>query len=390
MDRYTQNAKWLQWFAPFRNLSISAAYLIPFFIGHGMSQTEIFLLQSIFSLTYLLWEIPSGIIADRWGRAFSIKLSAPLAALAMIAYGFSGQFWQFVVCEIALAIANGLISGVDTALLYDSLKADGRQDEYVRRSQRIQTFGFGAAAAGVPVAILLVSRIGISATLVADGLLTLLGCYFAWRLVEAPRYNGGQEALRLSAWPAMRQLARNAEVRWLVCLGSALSTATYLGFWLTAPYLTSIGVPVALFSAILATRSLWKAWLSYRFPQEQHVRRNMAVYAALSGLVYLAMASGQLWLLWAVLGHDIVQALHRSPLSERLNVHMDPEYRATMNSVANLVQRLVFTIAGPLVGLSVDRYGLQTGLVITGVSCSSAAFLALWRLDRLRTFAERR
>ncbi len=102
------------------------------------------------------------------------------------------------------------------------------------------------------------------------------------------------------------------------------------------------------------------------------------------------MASGQIWLLWAVLGHDVVHALGNPPLVKQLNVHMDPDYRATMNSVANLVQRLVFTIAGPIVGLAVDRFGLKTGLIVTGVSCSAVAFLAVYRLSRLSTFSERR
>jgi MFS family permease len=76
---YSQNARWLLYLAPFRAMSISAAYLTPFFVEHGLSTAQIFLLQSIFSAAYLLWEIPSGMIADRLGRALSIKISAPIA-----------------------------------------------------------------------------------------------------------------------------------------------------------------------------------------------------------------------------------------------------------------------------------------------------------------------
>src|SRR6185369_10632880 len=101
----------------------------------------------------------------------------------------------------------------------------------------------------------------------------------------------------------------------------ALSTATYLAFWLAAPYQTALGIPVVWFGAILAVRSLWKAWLSHKFHQEQHQQRNMFVFAGLAGLVYVAMATQQLWLVWAVLGHDIVQALGGQPVTAQLNKH---------------------------------------------------------------------
>ncbi len=386
MFRYQQNAKWLKYFAPFRALSISAAYLTPFFLQNGLSLSQIFLLQSVFSLAYLLWEIPSGYIADRFGRAFSIKLSAPVAAVAMIAYGLSNQLWQFVIWELVLALANGLISGIDTALLHDSLKADNREDEFVRISQRINALGFAATTVGVPIAVLLVKYVSIRSTLIADGLLTLVGMFFAFQLVEAPHPKVNTEAERLSAWHAMKELGQNAEACWLVVLGAALSAATYIAFWLSAPYYTSFGIPAIWFSGILALRSLWKAWLSHRVHQEQHVRRNMYVYAWLALLVYLGMASGQVWLVWIVLGHDMVQALQGQPITAELNKHMHHEFRATMNSLVNLVQRLFYTIAGPLVGLLADKAGLPVAFAATGIACSLLAFLALHRLQTYKTF----
>lgn len=390
MDRHKDNAKWLTYFAPFKALSISAAYLTPFFLSNGLNLSQVFVLQSIFSVAFLLWELPSGLIADRFGRAFAIKLSAPIAVVAQIAYGFSHQFWQFVIWELVLALANGLISGIDTALLLDSLKAEGREKEFVRVSQRINAFGYAATAFGVPIAIVLVRYVSLGSTLIADGLLLAIGNIFAFKLVEAPRFNGSQEAVRLSAWHAMKQLAYNVEARWLVILGSVLSAATYLAFWLSAPYYTHLGIPVVWFSALLAVRSLWKAWVSQRFTQERHIERNMIAYASMAGLVYLAMASGQLWLLWAVLGHDVVQALQSQPITVRLNEYIQHEFRATMNSLVNLVQRLLYSLAGPFVGLLADKTSLGTAFAVTGLSVSAVAFAAIARLHKFKTFQERR
>jgi Na+/melibiose symporter-like transporter len=186
----------------------------------------------------------------------------------------------------------------------------------------------------------------------------------------------------------MKKLARNSEARWLVTLGAVLSTATYMSAWLAALYYASMGVSPIWFGAILAVRSLWKAWLSHHFTQERHIARNMATYALLAAAVYAAMASRQLWLLWVVLGHDAVQSLQSQPITAKLNQHIAHEYRATMNSLVNLVQRLLYTVAGPLIGLLIDKTSLGVGFVATGATCGLLAFTAIAQLHKRNTFRE--
>lgn len=389
MRDYRNNYKWLLWFAPFRALSISAAYLTPFFLEKGFSTSKIFLLQSVFSLAYVVWEIPSGWVSDKIGRSRTIQASVPIAAISMVLYGLSDHFWQFVALEVALAVANGLISGADKALLIDSLKAEGKYHEYVRLSQHINAANFAATALGVPIAVVLIHYFGISSTLVADGVLTAVGGLFVMRLAEAP-IHVAEELDATTTWQATRQLLGNKECRWLVALGVILSSSTYMTAWLSAPYYTSIGIPLAWFSVILAIRSVFKAWLARRFHAEWRLPLLMLGYVVLAGLPYLLMATGAVWLVWIVLGHDIVQALHAPPLEKRYNEHIASRYRAMLNSVVNLQSRLAYAALGPIVGLAVDRMGLIHGLAATGLAFSAAAAVAYTKLYQLGSFQERR
>lgn len=386
MDTYTQNTKWLLRMAPFRQLSLSAAYLTPFFISHGLSLTQVFAVQSVFSVALLLWELPSGYFADRFGRALSIKVSGPIATVALTAYGFCHSFWQFVACELLLAVANGLISGVDTALLYDSLLASGEQDQFASLQSRMKALGFASVAVGVVVAAPLVYFFGVSAAVIADGLLTGVAAVCSFGLVEAPRFSPPQEQARTKAFHAVVDLARSASARWLVVLGTALSAATYFGFWLSGPYYQSLGIPVALFGALLAVRNACKAWLTSRYKHQRQVQRNLLMYSLLAGLVFVAMATRSVWLLWAVLGHDIVHALQDQPISARLNQEIAPAFRATLNSLINMIERLVFSVAGLGVGALVDARGLRVGFLTLAVCCCLPALAAVWRLQQLHTF----
>lgn len=385
MRSYQDNPRLLQWFAPFRVLAMSAAYLVPFFLEKGLDQKDIFVLQSIFSLAYVLWEIPSGWVADRIGRALSIKLSLPFGVVGMVAYGLSGQYWQFVVCELLLAVASGLVGGADDALLIDSLKASGRKHDYVRISQRISSLGFAATTVSVPVSMALVHFCGVSATLVADGLLTAMGGVFVLRLAEPPVHEA-EELDGTTTFQATKRLLGNKECRWLVALGVVLSTSTYIAAWMSAPYYTSIGIPVVAFGGILAGRNLFKAWLGHRFHSEAHIKQLMAGHVVLAGLPYVLMATGQTWLTLAVLGHDVVHALHSAPLARRYNEHMPSRFRAVLNSVVRLQTRLATAVVGPLVGLLVGWVGLSRGLLTLGLLFGAIAAVAYARLVRIGSF----
>ncbi len=90
-----------------------------------------------------------------------------------------------------------------------------------------------------------------------------------------------------------------------------------------------------------------------------------------------------------VLGHDVVQALHKRPVQAALNEHMHAEYRATLNSLVGLVQRLVYAVAAPLVGLVITWFGLSAGLMAAGIAASVVSVVALLRLRRFGTFGSR-
>ncbi|HET9411424.1 MAG TPA: MFS transporter, partial [Candidatus Saccharimonadales bacterium] len=347
--------------------------------------TQIFMLQTLFSVVYMALEIPSGYLADRIGRARSIQLSMPIAATGMLCYGLSGELWQFIACELVLAVACSLLSGADTALLFDSLKASGRAEQFERLSRRTNSLSYLAAALCIPLGIGLVHFFGLAATLCADGVMYLCSMVFALKLREVPRQKEvGKPRI---AWQNAKDLARRPEIRWLVLLNVTLSCATYIGFWMATPVYESLGIPVVMFGVLLGFRCLWKAaWARWCHPK-LGLLKAMSLYALLAVGGFFALASGAWWAVWLILGHDVVQALHGPTTIQRLNNHIDDEHRATLNSVVNLLQRCMYAIAGPAAGFAIDKTGLTNGLAIIGVACGAVATLAIVRLKFSKNLA---
>lgn len=106
--------------------------IVIFWSQCGLDLTEIMLLQVAFSATIIALEIPTGYLADLLGRKGTLVAGCAVAAAGMAAYSLGSGFWGFLAAEVLLGTGLSLLSGTDTALLYDTLRATGKEGEFTR------------------------------------------------------------------------------------------------------------------------------------------------------------------------------------------------------------------------------------------------------------------
>lgn len=87
----------------------------------GLSIRDIFVLQVIFSVAIVVFEVPSGYFADVFGRRYSLIIGTISATAGFFFYYLAGGFWGLAWAEIVLAGSVAFISGADSAFLYDTL-----------------------------------------------------------------------------------------------------------------------------------------------------------------------------------------------------------------------------------------------------------------------------
>jgi MFS family permease len=102
------------------------------FLQKGISLSQFFIMQSIGSITAFLLEVPTGILADRLGRKFSLVASLTLGLILTPIFILSKSLWVLYAASVLGGISSALRSGADEALFYDSLKESGREAEYTR------------------------------------------------------------------------------------------------------------------------------------------------------------------------------------------------------------------------------------------------------------------
>ncbi|MGM9974773.1 MAG: MFS transporter, partial [Clostridiaceae bacterium] len=111
---------------------ITSAIWVLYLAFKGMSLVEIGALEAIYHITSLLFELPTGAIADVYGKKTTVVLGRAAAITSCFLMIFSSSFWGFALAFVMNAAGMNLNSGAAEALSYDSLKELGEESSYKR------------------------------------------------------------------------------------------------------------------------------------------------------------------------------------------------------------------------------------------------------------------
>ncbi len=100
-----------------------------FLLDAGLSITQAFAANSFYAVGQVLFEVPTGVVADTWGRRASYMLGAFTLFAATVVYlliwEMGGPFWMWAVTSAALGLGFTFFSGAVEAWLVDALQATG-------------------------------------------------------------------------------------------------------------------------------------------------------------------------------------------------------------------------------------------------------------------------
>lgn len=92
--------------------------------------SQVGILTAVKLLSSVLFEVPTGVFADKVGRKKAIIISFFLYGLVMFGFAGVSVFWMFIILDIFKALSSAFYSGSMEALVYDSLKEEGEEERY--------------------------------------------------------------------------------------------------------------------------------------------------------------------------------------------------------------------------------------------------------------------
>ncbi|MFT5482955.1 MAG: MFS family permease [Halieaceae bacterium] len=365
---------------------------VPLLQGYGLSMAQVMQTQAMFALTVAICEVPSGYIADMWGRKNTIVLGEFLNAIGFGMLWWADSFNEFLLYEMILGVGMSMTSGADLALLYDSeawLKEQGEQAPGPSRSlSRLISIEAGAAGiAGICAGVML--NWSMNLVVMVQSVSGVFPFLIALTLVEPPRKKITGSHREHAGKIFSLLLFGKPVVLWTAISIIAFGLMSMYAFWLYQKYWEFQQIPLAMFGYIWAGFALVVS-VSARYAgvveQKMGTRGMLLMLAVLPivGFAGMAVFAGWLGVLFG-LAIQVARGLSVTTFYDALNSRVDSNYRATMNSLVSLGIRGSFIMTGPALGYLIDAQGIRFSMMSMAVISAPILILVVFPLlSRIR------
>lgn len=344
--------------------------VVLFYQDNGMNMQEIFTLKAIYSVAIVAMEVPSGWMADVWGRKKTLFFGSLLGASGFLLYSFSFGFWAFAVAEIVLGVGHAFVSGADSAMLYDSLKASGKTGKYIQHEGRIASAGnFAEAIAGVVGGLL--AAISLRTPFHVQFVVAAIAIPAAFTLAE-PKIHSIEHihSIRKMIANIRKTLANNHNLRISILLSAITGAATLTFAWLVQPYFIEIGLPVEMYGVFWTALNLTVGFSSvFAHRIEVFLGKATALYIIIALIFFGYFLSGMVIAYWGLaflFMFYLVRGVATPIFKNYINQYAESEIRATILSVRDFVIRIIFAVVGPLLGWITDNLNLKSAFLLAG------------------------
>ena len=357
--------KALQWFM------LIMPIIVLFFQENGLSMKEILLLQSIFSVGIILFEIPSGYFSDTIGRKKTIIIGCTFGVLGFMIYSISYGFMGFLIAELTLGLGASFLSGTDSAILYDTLAETKREKEYSKIEGKMLAVGnFSEGIASFLGGFL--ALISLRTPFYIETIVMLSAIPFALTLIEPARqkYEQTESPIKEIAKIVKYSIHHNREIKWLIFYSGFVSASTLTMVWFIQPYFNLVGLPLAYFGVAWGILNFSVGIFSiyaHKFEKLIGRKKSLISLIIISFIGYLILSIlNSLWGIIFIFLFYFVRGINGPILKDYINKIISSNMRATVLSVKSLVGRLTFSIIGPFIGWLADVYSLQAALLSSG------------------------
>ena len=344
--------------------------IVLFYESHGLDLEQIVLLKTILSLSILVLEVPSGYIADLWGRKTCLVTGSGIWIGSWLIYCGGSSFGEFAIAEVLTGVAGSLISGANTALGFDTLLQLGREKYYqVWEGRLVAIAGISEAVCGIIGAA--IASVNLVYPFYLQTVCLVVYFCLALTLVEPECHQSLTNNQKLTQLKTIIvDVFRRSSLRWLILLSGTFSSATFLIVWLSQDYLNQLNIPIQAFGWAWAIFHLGMSLASmnaHRLERILNFKYAILMLIFVLALSYVGLGSiKQLYGIAFIMGIYLVRGFASPLILNRINQQISSSTRATILSINSLVFRISFTLVAPVIGAIASLYDLFTGLIIAG------------------------
>jgi len=362
-----------------------------FLLDAGLSNAQAFAANAFFTAGLVLFEVPTGVVADTRGRRVSYLLGSLTLTIATLAYlwlwSISGPFWAWALVSIFLGLGFTFFSGATQAWLVDALQAsgfEGKLESVLARGKIVEGVAMlaGSVAGGY---LAQVTSLGVP--YIARAIALGLSFTVAFLLMRDVGFEPQRaESLRAAVSSVLRGSIehglRNRPVRWVMLAAPFADGVAIYAFYAAQPYLLDLygnskaygvaGLAAAIFAAAQIAGGLLVPHLRRVFR-----RRTSVLIAAMTLSTIVLALIGLLPRFWPAVLLLVCWALTYATVAPvrqaYLNQLIPSQHRATVLSFDSLLSSTGGVVSQPLLGRAADVWGYPASYL----GCAAISVLAI-------------
>ena len=375
-----------------------------FLLDAGLSNTEAFAANAFFTLGSVLFEVPTGVVADTQGRRMSYLLGTLTLAgstlLYLLLWQLEVSFWAWALTSVLLGLGFTFFSGAVEAWLVDALthtgffEAKGKLESVLAKGEIVEGVGMlggsvlgGALAQMTSLGVPYMLRIGILCVTFVVAFVSMHDIGF-----EPSRSKNVFKEVRRVLRASIDQGLGNPPVRWLMLAGPFSGAVMVYAFYAMQPYLLELwgdekAYGVAGLAAAIVAGAQIAGGLLVPYAGRVFGRRTTVVMLGTFASAAVLAVIGFVQNFWIVLGCLVLWALlfaTVTPVRQAyLNGLIASNQRATVLSFDNMLGSTGGVVAQPALGKVADVWGYPPSyLICAAIQACGLPFL--WIARRLR------
>lgn len=375
----------------FMNLDVQRSLFVLYLLQLGITQGEIGVLQSFLFFSSVALEIPSGLLADRYGRKFSLIIGFLGLFVSGVGFLLFSSFIPFAIifCLFGASIAMG--SGSDRALLYDNLLAEHRTEEYPKILSRARAIGAVSLGLSMLLGGVLQNTWSWNTVYIFFAISKLIGALAVTFIPEIKLPSISLSSNKASSMhnkktervsTSLINFFRSKKGAYLIPLfiGYALFELSTIPLFIYGqPFFSMQGLDIPIIAGIYAAVEAMSAamFIAAGFICSRFSLGIISFTTTIIVTFLLFILSLNIGLIASIASFLLIMslpAIYETSYETYIHDNIESHIRASCLSVANLVNSVIIGISYTIFGGLLGIYGFSLTLIIVAASCFVGLF----------------